>query len=324
MGMRIISTGSYLPKHVLTNADLEKMVETSDEWIRTRTGVSERRIAAPEEAASDLGIRAGRLALERANFPPEKIDAVITATITGDYHFPSTACLIQKGLGACNAFAFDLSAACSGFLYGLVCSRGLILSGQCRNVLLVATETMSRVTDYTDRGTCVLLGDGAGAVLLTADEKDAVLGSYLASDGSYADLLFMPAGGGRHPASHETVERRLHFMKMEGQALFKVAVQSMSEAARKALERANVSPEEISLVIPHQANLRIIQAVVKNLFLPMEKVFLNIHNYGNMSAASVAVGLDEAVTSGRVKADDLVLLFAFGAGLTWAATVIRL
>ena len=324
MGMKIVSTGSYLPKHILTNADLEKMVETSDEWIRTRTGVSERRIAAPEEAASDLGIRAGRLALERADFSPEKIDAVITATITGDYHFPATACLIQKGLGACNAFAFDLSAACSGFLYGLVCSHGLILSGQCRNILLVAAETMSRVTDYTDRGTCVLLGDGAGAVLLTADEKDAVLGSYLASDGSYTDLLFMPAGGGRQPASHETVEKRLHFMKMEGQALFKVAVQAMSDAARKAMERANVSPEEISLVIPHQANLRIIQAVVKNLSLPMEKVFLNIQNYGNMSAASVAVGLDEAVTNGQVKAGDLVLLFAFGAGLTWAAAVIRL
>lgn len=324
MGMRIVSTGSYLPQKVLTNADLEKMVETSDEWIRTRTGVSERRIAAPEEAASDLGIRAGRLALERANFPPEKIDAVITATITGDYHFPSTACIIQEGLGAGNAFAFDLSAACSGFLYGLVCSRGLILSGQCRNVLLIATETMSRVTDYTDRGTCVLLGDGAGAVLLSADEKDAVLGSYLASNGSYTDLLFMPAGGGRQPASRETVEKRLHFMKMEGQALFKVAVQSMVEAARKALERANVSSEEISLVIPHQANLRIIQAVVKNLSLPMEKVFLNIQNYGNMSAASVAVGLDEAVTSGQVKAGDLALLFTFGAGLTWAAMVIRL
>lgn len=322
--MKIVSTGSYLPEKVLTNADLEKMVETSDEWIRTRTGVFERRIAAPEEAASDLGIRAGRLALERADFPPEKIDAVITATITGDYHFPSTACLIQKGLGAGNAFAFDLSAACSGFLYGLACSRGLILSGQCRNVLLVATETMSRVTDYTDRGTCVLLGDGAGAVLLAADGKDAVLGSYLASDGSYTELLLMPAGGGRCPASHETVEKRLHFMKMEGQALFKVAVQSMSEAARKALERANVSPEEISLVIPHQANLRIIQAVVKNLSLPMEKVFLNIQNYGNMSAASVAVCLDEAVTGGQVKAGDLVLLFAFGAGLTWAAAVIRL
>jgi len=324
MGMKIVSTGSYLPQKVLTNADLEKMVETSDEWIRTRTGVCERRIAAPEEATSDLGIRAGRLALERAKFLPEKVDAIITATITGDYYFPSTVCLIQKGLGACNAFVFDLSAACSGFIYGLICSRGLILSGQCRNVLLIAAETMTRVTDYTDRGTCVLLGDGAGAVLLSADDKDAVLGSYLASDGGYADLLLMPAGGSRQPASHETVDKRLHFMKMEGQALFKVAVQSMSEAARKALERANVSPDEISLVIPHQANLRIIQAVVKNLSMPMEKVLLNIQNYGNMSAASVAVGLDEAVTGGQVKAGDLILLFAFGAGLTWAAAVIRL
>ena len=324
MGMKIVSTGSYLPQKVLTNADLEKMVETSDEWIRTRTGVSERRIAAPEEAASDLGIRAGRLALERAKFSPEKIDAIITATITGDYHFPSTACLIQKGLGACNAFTFDLAAACSGFLYGLACSRGLIISGQCRNVLLIATETMSRVADYTDRGTCVLLGDGAGAVLLSEDDKDAVLGSYLASDGGYAGLLFMPAGGSRQPASCETVDKRLHFMKMEGQALFKVAVQSMTEAARKAMDQARVSPEEISLLIPHQANLRIIQMVAKNLSVPMEKVFLNIQDYGNMSAASVAVGLDEAVTGGRVKTGDLALLFAFGAGLTWAATVLRL
>ncbi len=324
MGIKIVSTGSYLPQKILTNAELEKMVETSDEWIRTRTGVCERRIAAPEEASSDLGIRAARLALERANFSSEKIDAIITVTITGDYHFPSTGCLIQKGLGAQNAFAFDISAACSGFIYGLICSRGLILSGQCRNVLLVTTETMSRVTDYTDRGTCVLLGDGAGAVLLAEDDKDAILGSYLASDGNYAELLFMPAGGSRQPASHETVDKRLHFMKMEGQALFKVAVQSMSEAARKAMERAKVSPEEISLVVPHQANLRIIQSVVKNLSMPMEKVFLNIQKYGNMSAASVAVGFDEAITGGRVKTGDLVLLFAFGAGLTWAAAVIRL
>ncbi|HNQ36269.1 MAG TPA: beta-ketoacyl-ACP synthase 3, partial [bacterium] len=229
MGIKLLSTGSYLPDRVLSNADLEKMVETSDEWITTRTGIRERRIAAPGQAASDLGYESARLALQRADFPAGKLDAIITATITGDHPFPSTGCLIQNRLGAKNAFALDISAACSGFLYGLTLARGLINSGQAGNVLLVASEVMSRVTDYTDRSTCVLLGDGSGAVLLTADKRDAVLGSFIASDGSFAHLLWAPAGGSRQPASHETVNQHLHYMKMEGQALFKVAVQAMSE-----------------------------------------------------------------------------------------------
>jgi len=321
--MKIVSTGSYLPERILTNADLEKMVDTSDEWIRTRTGILERRLAAPHEAASDLGAQAGRLALERANFSAVKVEAIITATITGDYPFPATACLIQERIGAKNAFAFDLSAACSGFLYGLVLARGLIISRQYRNILVIATDTMSRVTDYTDRSTCVLLGDGAGAALVSASNDDALLGSYLASDGSYAQILYVPAGGSRLPASQETVEKRLHYMKMEGRVLFKVAVQAMVEAAKKAMEMAKTSAEEIALVIPHQANLRIIQAVAKNLSFPMEKVYLNIHRYGNISAASVAVGLDEVITSGRIKRGEKVLLFTFGSGLTWAAAVLK-
>ncbi|MFH0795727.1 MAG: beta-ketoacyl-ACP synthase III [Candidatus Omnitrophota bacterium] len=324
MGIKIVSTGSYLPKKVLTNQDLEKMVDTSDEWIRTRTGISERRIAAPEEAVSDLGFHASLRALKKAGVSSESVEVIIVATITGDHPFPSTACLIQKKLGAKNAFAFDIAAACSGFLYGLAIARGLIVSGHYRNVLLVAADTMSRVADYTDRSTCVLLGDGAGAAFLSFSKKDSILGSCLFSDGNLAEILLVPAGGSRRPASKETVEQRMHFMKMDGQALFKVAVQAMSGAARQALEKAGVAPDQISLVIPHQANLRIIQAVVKNLNLPLEKVFLNIHRYGNISAASVVVCLDEAISTGLVKEGDLVLFCSFGAGLTWAATVVRL
>jgi len=324
MGIKIVSTGSYLPEKVLTNQDLEKMVDTSDEWIRTRTGISERRIAAPEEATSDLGFHASQQALKKAGVSAESVEVIIVATITGDYLFPSTACLIQKKLGAKNAFAFDIAATCSGFLYGLAIARGLIVSGQYRNVLLVAADTMSRVTDYTDRSTCVLLGDGAGAAFLSVSREDSILGDCLFSDGNLSEILLVPAGGSRQPASQKTVEQRLHFMKMDGQALFKVAVQAMSEAARQALEKAGVAQEQISLLIPHQANLRIIQALAKNLNFPIEKIFLNIHRYGNISAASVVVSLDEAISTGLVKEGDLVLFCSFGAGLTWAATVLRL
>lgn len=324
MGIRIIATGSYLPEKKLSNSDLEKMVATSDEWIRTRTGIRNRRIAAPEEAASDLGARACRLALERAGRDPGDLDAIITATVSGDQPFPSTACAIQEKIGAAGAFAFDIGAACSGFLYGLAVARGLVASGQARLVMLVAAEVMSRVTDYTDRATCVLLGDGAGAALLESAPEDACLGAFQASDGSLGQLLYLPAGGSRLPASRETVDQRLHYMKMEGPALFRAAVPAMTEAARKALAEAGVDSSDIALVIPHQANMRIIQAVARNLAVPPERLFLNISEYGNMSAASVAVGLDEALTSGRLRPGQLALLFTFGSGLTWAAAVIRI
>lgn len=323
MGIKLVSTGSYLPEKILSNRDLEKVVETSDEWIKTRTGIERRRIAAPGEAASDLGANAGRLALERAGRSPEEVDVIITATVSGDQPFPATACLIQEKIGARNAFAFDISAACSGFLYGLAITHGMAAGGRWRRFLLIATEAMSRVTDYTDRTTCVLLGDGSGAALLEADDDDALLGGFFASDGSLAHILHLPAGGSRLPASRETVDRHLHFMKMEGPALFRAAVPAMTEAARKALADAGTDSGEIALVIPHQANMRIIQAVVKNLALSMDKVFINIHEYGNMSAASVAVALDEAITRGRVRPGDRVLMFTFGSGLTWAAAVLR-
>ena len=318
------SSGSYLPSKILTNADLEKMVDTSDEWITTRTGIKERRIAGKEEAASDLGAKASLVALQRAGIKPEEIDLIIAATVTPDMLFPSTACLIQEKIGAEKAAAFDISAACSGFIYGLVVADGLIKTGLYQNILLVATEVMSRVADYQDRSTCVLLGDGAGAVILNSSKDEGFLGSYLASAGKYGNLLFTPAGGSKLPSSHKTIDERLHYMKMNGRPLFKVAISSMTEAAEKVLHSLNLRKKDISLVIPHQANLRIIQAVSKSLSIPLDKFWINVERYGNMSSASVAVGFDEAFSSGQFKKGDLILLLAFGAGLTWGSAIIKL
>lgn len=322
--MRILSTGSFLPEKILSNSDLERMVDTSDEWIKTRTGVEERRIAGPEEATSDLGAAACRSALEKAGLDAGEVDAVITATVTPDHPLPAAACLVQEKIGARNAFAFDLSAACSGFVYGLVVANGLIRSGTCRHVLLVAAETMSRITDYTDRRTCILLGDGAGAVLLGPGEPGALLGHHLGSDGSLKDLLYVPAGGSRRPACAETVRERLHYLKMEGQAIFRIAVPAMTRASRLAIEQSGLAPEEIDLVVPHQANLRIINAVAKNLSIGPEKILVNIQKYGNMSAASIAVAFDEALSGGRLAPGSRALLFSFGGGLTWGAALLEI
>ncbi|MCS7180788.1 MAG: ketoacyl-ACP synthase III [bacterium] len=323
MGIGIIGTGSYLPYLRLSNRDMEMMVETSDEWIITRTGIKERRICPKGMASSDLGFEASSKAIEDAKIRKEEIDFIICATITPDMFFPSTACIIQKKLGLKDIPCFDFQAACSGFIYGLEIARGLILGGNYKKGLVVASECMSRLTDYTDRSTCVLLGDGAGAAIVSVSEEDGIIDTFLASNGKYDNLLYTPAGGSLNPISFDIIEQRKNFMKMEGSTLFKIAIYSMSEAVNKILKKNNLKKEDISLIIPHQANLRIITGVAKNLDIPIEKFFVNIEKYGNMSAACVPIALDEAVKEGRIKKGDIILTVAFGAGLTWASNLIR-
>jgi len=319
----IIGVGEYLPKKVLTNAELEKMVETSDEWIMTRTGIKERRIAAENEAVSDFAVKAAREAIEHAKLKPEEIDIIITATVTGDMPFPSVSCLVQNTLGAKNAACFDVAAACAGFVYALSVGQQFISSGTYKNALVIGSEALSRYTDWTDRGTCVLFGDGAAAAVLAKVESGGILSTYLGSDGTKSGLLFIPGGGSRSPASHETVDGRMHYVKMQGNELFKIAVTIMADAAQVAIRKAGLECKDIDLVIPHQANIRIIMAMAKKLGLPQEKIYLNIEKYGNMSSASTATALCEAVKEGRVKKGDIILLDAFGAGLVWGACVIE-
>ncbi len=320
----ITGTGSYLPEKILTNADLEKMVETSDEWIITRTGVKERRLAAQQEAASDLGAEAARRALREAGLKPEDIECLIVATITGDMPFPATACFIQNLCGLKNAACFDISAACTGFIYALSIGKAYIESKTYKNVLIVAVDVLSRVTDWTDRGTCILFGDGAGAAVLepTLDDN-GIMSIYIGSNGDQTHLLQQPGGGSRNPATEKTVKEGLHYIKMNGNEIFKLAVTAMLHSARKALDQAGLKSEDIQLLIPHQANIRIIEATAKRFKLPIEKIFVNIQKYGNMSGATTAVGLDEAFREGRIKKGDYVELVAFGAGLTWGAAVIK-
>lgn len=320
----ITGTGSYLPEKILTNADLEKMVETSDEWITTRTGVKERRLAAQQEAASDLGAEAARRALRVAGVNPEDIECLIVATITGDMPFPATACFIQHLIGAKKAAAFDISAACTGFIYALSIGKAYIENKTYKKVLIVAVDLLSRITDWTDRGTCVLFGDGAGAVVLEPTTADHGISSiYIGADGAQTNLLHQPGGGSRNPSTAKTVKDKLHYIKMSGNEIFKLAVTAMLDSARKALDQAGLKCEDITLLIPHQANIRIIEATAKRLKLPVEKIFVNIQKYGNMSGATTAVGLDEAYREGRIKKGDYVELVAFGAGLTWGAAVIK-
>ena len=320
----IVGTGSCVPDRVLTNSDLEKMVDTSDEWIITRTGIKERRIVDDEMATSDLALKAAERALEAAGISPAEIDLIVVATVTPDMTFPATACLVQDKIGAKRAAAFDISAACSGFVYGLSVVDQFIKNGTYETALLIGTETLSKITDWTDRNTCVLLGDGAGAVVVksTAEEK-GILSFYLGADGGLGDLLKLPAGGSRMPPTHETIDNRLHYVKMKGNELFKVAVRVLAKAAEEALSRLHLSPEEVSLLIPHQANRRIIQAMAKKAGIPLSKVYINVHKYGNTSSASIAIALDEAVRGGRIKEGDIVVLDALGGGLTWGACVIR-
>jgi len=321
---KIVGIGSYAPPKVLTNKDLEKMVDTSNEWIIGRTGIRERHIADDKTANSDIGLEAARKALEDAQVNPEELDLIVVATVTPDFVFPATACLIQDRLGAKKAAAFDLEAACSGFIYGLSVAKGFIASGEYDTVLVIASEVLSKITDWKDRATCILFGDGAGAaVLKPAEENQGILSTYLRADGGNWDLLRVPAGGSRTPATHDSIDKRLHYMKMEGNKVFKIAVQSMQEAALEGIKRAGIKTEELSLLIAHQANARIINAVAKRLKLPPEKIFINLDRYGNTSAASIPLALDEAVKKEKIKKGDLVILVAFGGGFTWASAVIK-
>ncbi len=319
----IIGVGEYLPKKILTNADLGKMVDTSDEWITTRTGIKERRVAAKAEAASDLATKAAVEALKDAKLKPQDLDLIIVATVTADMPFPATSCFVQANLGAKNAVCFDISAACSGFVHGITVAQQFIARGSYKNALVVGAEVLSSLTDWQDRNTCVVFGDGAGACVLSEVESGGILSTYLGSDGTKADLLMSPGGGSRHPASHQTIDRRMHYIKMQGNEVFKLAVTIMAEAARVALKKAGLECKDIDLVIPHQANMRIIMAMAKKLGLAEEKIYLNIEKYGNMSSASTATALCQAVKEGKIKKGDIVLLVAFGAGLVWGACVIK-
>lgn len=320
---RIISTGSYMPERVLTNHDLERMVETSDEWITERTGIKERRIARPDQTTSDLALEAAKRALKKAQLKVEKIDLIIVATVSGDMPLPSTACILQKKLGAVNAAAFDINAACSGFIYALSVADSFIKSGKYKKVLVVGAEVLSKFTDWQDRTTCVLLGDGAGAVVLVPDHGRGILSVDIFSDGRLWDLLHIPAGGSAMPPSKETVEKRLHYIKMKGNETFKVAVRTLENLVIETLKKNNLKPSQLSLLIPHQANLRIIKATAERLGLPMERVVVNLTRYGNTSAASIPVALDEALEEGRIKEGDYIMLEAFGGGLTWGSALIK-
>lgn len=322
--LKIVSTGSAVPEKVLTNFDLEKIVDTSDEWIQARTGIRERRIADEDTATSDLVIEAARRAMKDAGLGPKDLDAIIVGTVTPDMLFPSTACFVQKGLGINQIPAFDVSAACSGFLYALAIADGLIANRTYEVILLAGAETLSKILDWTDRSTCVLFGDGAGASVVAASETEAgLLSMHLGADGSLGDLLKQPGGGSRFPASHETIENRLHYVKMKGNDVFKYAVRAMEDCALKALREADLTSRDVDILIPHQANLRIIKATAKRLGIPMDKVYVNIDRYGNISAGSIPIALDEACRAGRVREGDIVLLDAFGGGFTWGAAVLR-
>jgi len=319
----VLGTGRAVPERVLTNADLEKMVDTSDEWIRSRTGIERRFIAAPEDQTSKLCAAAGRKALAKAGIPPEELDAIIIGTVTGDAYFPSTACFVQEILGATHAAAFDLSAACSGFIYSLTMADNMIAAGKARHVLVIGGEILSRITDWSDRATCVLFGDGAGAMVLgPAQGETGILDTFIKSDGRLTNLLCMIGGGTRVPFEVAVAEKMFH-IDMQGPEVFKHAVTAMGDAAADLLERNNLSGEQVDLLIPHQANLRIISATAKRVNMPMEKVYVNVQNYGNTSSASIPIAIDEAFEKGRLRPHDLCLMVAFGGGFTWGSALIR-
>jgi 3-oxoacyl-(acyl-carrier-protein) synthase III len=319
----IIGTGKYVPDRILSNQELEQMVETNDEWIVTRTGIRERRMAAPEQATSDLAYQAALKAIAAAGITVEELDLIIVSTITPDMFFPSTACLLQEKLGAKKAAAFDLSAACSGFIYGLATASNMIATGMYKHVLVVGAETLSRITDYTDRNTCILFGDGAGAVVLgQVPEGRGFKAFELGADGGGGELLRVSGGGSRLPSSAETVASKQHYIHMAGNDVFKFAVRIMGGAAEEALRKAGMNKEDIDLLVPHQANVRIIQSALNRLDLPEEKCMINLDKYGNMSAASIPVALAEAVEQGRINEGDCLVVVGFGGGLTWGASVL--
>ena len=324
MKARIIGTGSYLPKKVLTNFDLEKIVDTSDEWIKERTGIRERRIASEQEAASDLAYYASIEALNMAGLSPKELNLIIVATVSGDMPLPSTACIVQHKLNASSAAAFDINAACSGFIYALAIADSFIKSGSFKNILIVGTEVLSRLTDWQDRTTCVLLGDGAGAAVLTlSDSERGIVSVKLYSDGSMWDLLHIPAGGSKMPTSEQTLKNRLHFIKMKGNETFKIAVRVLEQLVTDTLKENDIDVTELSLLIPHQANHRIITATAKRIGISLDRVMLNIDKYGNTSAASIPIALDEALRQNKIKEGDYLLLESFGGGLTWGSALIK-
>jgi len=326
--MSIVGTGSYTPAKVLSNADLERLVETSDEWITSRTGIKERRIAAEGEATSDMAFYAAQAALENSQISAEELDMIIVATVSPDTFFPATACYVQSKLGAKKAAAFDVSAACSGFLYALQISRNFINSNNAEKVLIIGAEKLSSMTNWEDRNTCVLFGDGAGAAVLVRNDADdhrhgRVLSSVMGSDGDQTDILMVPGGGSRCPVTPKNVDQKPNTISMLGREVYKYAVNAMKNACQQALEAAKLSAKDVAMVIPHQANVRIIEAIVDRLGIPMERTFINLDRYGNTSAAAIAIALDEANRTKAIKPGDVVLLVAFGAGLTWAASVIQ-
>ena len=321
---KIASTGSYLPETIITNADLEKMVDTSDEWISSRTGIKKRHVVKKEEAASDIAYQASIKALKKAGMSAKDLDMIILATITPDMLFPATACILQDKLGAKKIPAFDLEAACSGFLYGMSIANQYIATGTYETILVVASEALSKIINWKDRNTCIIFADGAGAAILhPSRDTSGIISTYLGADGGGADLVGVPAGGSRMPASIETVQQGQHYMQMKGNELFKRAINVMVEAIDKTLEKGNLTYKDIDFFIPHQANIRIIKAVAKKINLPTNRVYINLHECGNISAASVAIALDQAVEGGKINKGDKVLLTCFGGGLTWASTVIK-
>ncbi len=321
---RVRGTGSAVPAKILTNADLEKMVDTTDEWITTRTGIKERHIAGEGEYTSTFATRAAENALQMAGITPEEIDLIVLATVTPDFPFPATSCIVQHNLGAKNAAAFDISAACSGFIYGLSVVENFMKAGSVKKALVIGAEVLSRIVDWSDRNTCVLFGDGAGAVVLEAVEGDkGILSTHIHSDGSYWQLLNQPACGNRNPASQKTLDDKLMYLQMQGNEVFKLAVRAMEEAAQEALATNNLQTSDINLFIPHQANRRIIDAIGKRLKLSDDQVYVNLERFGNTSAASIPIALDEANRGGRISNNDILVFDSFGGGLTWAATLLR-
>jgi len=320
----IIGTGSYLPEKILTNADLSRMVHTSDDWIITRTGIKERRIAAKDENTSDMAAEAALKAIEQAKISPKDINLILVATATPDMLFPATACFVQKKIGAINAACLDISAACAGFLFGLEIAQQFITSHTHDTVLVIGAEKLTSITNWTDRNTCVLFGDGAGAAILRhRGSAHGVISTHIGSDGRYSDILFMPGGGSRCPITRDNVHLNLATIHMTGKEVYKQAVTAMLNAAKKALEQAGLSIEDIACVIPHQANVRIIEAIADRLRIPLDRFYVNLDRYGNTSAAAVAIALDEANRSGRIKPGDYILMVVFGGGLTWASTIIE-
>ena len=319
----ITGLGMYVPAKTLTNADLEKMVDTTDDWIRSRTGIRERRIAEPGTTTSDLATKAGAEALKQAKLDPKDVELLIVATTTPDMLFPSTSCLVQQRLGTTKAVCFDLSAACSGSVFAMITAQQYLQTGRYQNALVIGAEVLSSFIDWTDRSTCILFGDGAGACVMAPVNSGGILATDMGSDGSAAELLYMPGGGSKFPPSHNSVDQRLHFLRMNGGEIFKLAVRRMADSAKRVIKDANINPEHVECFIPHQANTRIIEAVAKWADLPIEKVFMNLQRYGNTSAASNLIALYEAVKEGKIKRGDHAVMVAFGAGLTWGSLLLQ-